>query len=113
MPQLRALVTVTAEGSWHSIPGQLGHRGGGSKGRVALQAQFGQLNSLFLPPTFLLPCPDGEPWKCFFLVGTPSLYSHSVTTTLGLGEEFSKHTCILLFLIAFFSGQIMALFHCF
>lgn len=30
-------------------------------------------------------------------------------TTEGLREEFIKHTCILLYLITFFSGQIMAL----
>lgn len=30
-------------------------------------------------------------------------------STEGLREEFNKHTCIVLYLITFFSGQIMAL----
>lgn len=61
-------------GSWYSIPGQAGpgHLGRDSTWLVGLQAQSGQLNSLFLPPTFFLPCSDGEPWRGFFLVGTPS-----------------------------------------
>lgn len=82
----------------------LGTLKGGSTWRVALQAQFGQLNSLFLPPTFLLPCSDRETWKCFFLVGIPSLYTHFGTTTEGRveGRVYQTHVhpalsnCLLL-----------------
>lgn len=47
-----------------------------------------------------------------FLVGTPRLCSPYATTIEGLKDEFIKQACILLYLIAFFPRQIVAIFCC-
>lgn len=98
MLQLRALVTAASEGSRYSIPGQagLGHLAGGSTWHATLQAQFGQLNSFFLPPTLLLHLTSPLFWwealeRLLFGENT-KLLEHFGTTTEGLREELIRHT---------------------